>query len=108
MILHKKLIRYAFDHGSILMHLQECLVILQVGATGLNILQSKTCALTRSIIAKKGSCITLFQPMHMSRKCVMGSLEGWMESSSNVVDDVIGYDKENLTMSVHLMTIPSC
>ena len=54
------------------------------------------------IIAKKGFCVNLFEPMHMSRKCVTGLLEGWTEteSSSDIIDDIIGYDNENLAPSL--------
>jgi len=53
------------------------------------------------IIFNKGFCANLFQPMHMSRKCVTGSLAGWTEtaSSSEIIDNIIGYDDEHLAPS---------
>ena len=40
--------------------------------------------------------------MHMSRKCVTSSLEGRTEteSSSDIIDDIIGYDTNNLAQTL--------
>ena len=38
--------------------------------------------------------------MHMARKCVTGSLEGWTESPSDIIDKIIGYDTENLAQTL--------
>ena len=51
------------------------------------------------IIANKEFCVTLFQPIHMSHQGVTGSLEGWVESSSNIIDETIGYDTKNPTLN---------
>ena len=48
------------------------------------------------IVAKKGFRKGLFQPMHMARICVTGSLAGWIESPSDTIDKIIGYDTENV------------
>ena len=51
--------------------------------------------MSHEIDAKQEFCKSLSEPRHMARKCVTGSLEGWIESPSDITDKIIGYDTKN-------------
>ena len=49
------------------------------------------------IAAKGGYNKAFFKERHMSRKSVEGSLVGWVEDAVSSIDEMIGYELENLT-----------